>query len=87
MPLLHDWQLSLNFALKKAEKEDQQQIADALELAQKDYKNLSTSEKSKVDEEQYLRQRAANYLGILKSGTFGGASTGQKVIDFTKIGR
>jgi hypothetical protein len=72
---------------ESGQKKSQQQITDALELAQKDYKNLSTSEKSKVDEEQYLRQRAANYLGILKSGTFGGASTGQKEIDFTKIGR
>lgn len=72
---------------ESGQKKSQQQITDALELAQRDYKNLDAAAKMKVDEEQYLRQRAANYLGILKSGTFGEAPSGQKVIDFTKIGR
>jgi hypothetical protein len=71
---------------ESGERRSQEQIAAAIKAAQDQYKNLGTRQRE-VDQDEFIRNYASYYLGAFKSGTFGGASTSQKVIDFTKIGR
>jgi hypothetical protein len=71
---------------ESGEKRSQEQIAAAIKAAQDQYKNLGTRQRE-VDQDEFIRNYASYYLGAYKSGTFGGASTGQKVFDFNKIGR
>lgn len=74
-------------AEERGDRREADQIDTAIKRAQDDYKALGTTKQMNVDQDDYLRNRAAYYLGVIKSGKLGGASTGEKVIDFSKIGR
>jgi hypothetical protein len=52
-------------------------MAEALKAAQTAWKNLPEAEKlaGKLDEDEFIQSRATQYLGFLKTGTFGNAAS------------
>lgn len=55
-------------AEERGDRREADQIDTAIKRAQDDYKNLGPTKQMNVDQDDYLRNRASYYLGILKSG-------------------